>query len=168
MRLGCGVSPMTKLVNAGINVCLGTDGQGSGDNFSMFELMRIASYLQKGVNADSNLLDSYDALKMATINGAKALGIENKTGSIEVGKNADLNILFFRSINMYPINNPIDNIVYNATDDEIETTIINGKIVREKNNFVNLKKDELLNSMEQIRKNMSKYLEKAIKDSSKR
>lgn len=78
LRLGCGVAKIQKMLDEGINVSLGTDGQGSGSNLDMFETMKFAALLQKGVFEDAKYMDSYEVLKMATINGAIALGLEEE------------------------------------------------------------------------------------------
>lgn len=93
LRLGCGVAKIQQMLDAGINVSLGTDGQGSGSNLDMFETMKFAALLQKGIFENSKNMNSYDVLKMATINGAKALGLDDEIGSIEEGKKADLILL---------------------------------------------------------------------------
>ncbi len=93
LRLGCGIAKIQKMLDKGINVSLGTDGQGSGSNLDMFDTMKFAGLLQKGVFENSANMDSYEVLKMATINGAKALGTEDTLGSIEEGKTADMIIL---------------------------------------------------------------------------
>lgn len=90
LRLGCGVAKIQQMVDEGINVSLGTDGQGSGSNLDMFETMKFAALLQKGMFENSRNMDSYEVLKMATINGARALGLDREIGSIEEGKKADI------------------------------------------------------------------------------
>lgn len=86
LRLGCGVAKVQEMINNGINVSIGTDGQGSGSNLDMFEAMKFTALLQKGVFENVKNMDSYEVLKMATINGAKALGLEDEIGSVEVRK----------------------------------------------------------------------------------
>lgn len=131
LKLGCGVSNISKMVEKNINVSLGTDGQGSGSNLDLFETMKITPLLQKGINEDAKKLNAYEVLKMATINGAKALGLEDKIGSIEKGKLADLIILDLNTVVTNPINDLCSDIVYNAKGNNVETTIINGKILME-------------------------------------
>ena len=89
LKLGCGIANISEMLKQGINVTLGTDGQGSGSNLDLFETMKFAALLQKGIKEDAKELPAYEVLKMATINGAKALGLENGIGSIEEGKSAD-------------------------------------------------------------------------------
>lgn len=102
LRLGCGVAKIQKMIDKGINVTLGTDGQGSGSNLDMFDTMKFAALLQKGVFEEPKNMDSYEILKMATINGAKALGLEEKIGTIEEGKEADIIILDLDTENCQP------------------------------------------------------------------
>lgn len=90
LRLGCGIAKVQKMLENGINVALGTDGQGSGSNLDMFDTMKITGLLQKGEFENPKNMDAYEVLKMATINGAKALKLEEKIGTVEEGKDADL------------------------------------------------------------------------------
>lgn len=99
LRLGCGVSKVQDMINAGINVSLGTDGQGSGSNLDMFETMKFAALLQKGVYEESRNMDSYEVLKMATINGAKALKLEDEIRKYRRGKKSRYNTFGLRHRN---------------------------------------------------------------------
>lgn len=131
LKLGCGIANISEMLKQGINVTLGTDGQGSGSNLDLFETMKYTALLQKGINEDATKLPSYEVLKMATINGAKALGLEKEIGSIEEGKCADLIILELNNEITNPINDMCSDIVYNAKGYNVDTTIINGKILME-------------------------------------
>ena len=128
LNLGCGIADLVKYKKNGINVCLGTDGQGSGNSLNLFYTMSLVDYLQKGKYEDPTVMSSYDVLKMATINGAKALGIDD-IGSIEVGKKADIIILDISDISLYPAYDLISFIVHNCFYDVVDTTIIDGKIL---------------------------------------
>ena len=90
LRLGCGIAKIQKMKDKGINIGLGTDGQGSGSNLDLFETMKFAGLLQKGEFENPKNMDSYDILKMATVNGAKALGLEGVLGKIEEEMQADI------------------------------------------------------------------------------
>ena len=131
LKLGCGIANISEMINEEINVSLGTDGQGSGSNLDLFEAMKYTALLQKGKQENAMLMPAYEALKMATINGAKALGLENKIGSIEEGKLADIIVLNLDNIIVKPINDLLSDIVYNVKGNNVETTIINGEIVME-------------------------------------
>lgn len=131
LKLGCGVSNIAEMVENGINVSIGTDGQGSGSNLDLFESMKYTALLQKGIKEDAVCLPAYEVLKMGTINGAKALGLQDKIGSIEEGKIADIIIINLDNIVTNPINDLCADIVYNVKGSNVETTIINGKILME-------------------------------------
>ena len=143
LKLGCGIAKINDFIKNEINVSLGTDGQGSGNNLDMFEVMSYTALLQKGINEDATLLPAYEVLKMATINGAKALNKESKIGSIKEGKNADLIIVNLKSEKTEPVNDVFSNLVYNARGNNVETSIINGKIVME-NRKTNIQNEEEL------------------------
>ncbi len=149
LKLGCGVAKIKKMLQEKINVSLGTDGQGSGSNLDMFETMKFTALLQKGINENPKDLPAYEVIKMATINGAKALGLEDKIGSIEEGKKADIIILNMEKELMQPINDVFADIVYNAKGSDVETTIVNGNILME-NRKICCKEQEIYNKCEKI------------------
>lgn len=129
LKLGCGIANISKMQEEGLNITLGTDGQGSGSNLDMFEAMKFTALLQKGINENPKEMPVYDVLKMATINGAKALGLEDKIGSIEEGKEADIIIINMDSVLTKPENNLLAQIVYNVKGTDVETVIVGGKIL---------------------------------------
>lgn len=150
LKLGCGIAKIQKMLEKNINVTLGTDGQGSGSNLDMFETMKFTALLQKGINENPRNLSAYEVLKMATINGAKALGLQEKIGVIEEGKKADIIILNTNLEQMQPINNVFADIVYNAKGSNVETTIINGKILMENRKLNNINEEEIYKKCTQI------------------
>ena len=151
LKLGCGIAKVQEMLDAGINVALGTDGQGSGSNLDMFETMKFAALLQKGVFENPRNMDSYEVLKMATINGAKALGLDREIGSIEEGKTADIILLDLNTEVMAPNKGSIfANIVYNAKGSNVSHTIINGKILMEDREFLGIDKYEVFDKCEEI------------------
>ena len=149
MRLGCKIADITKYKKQGINVGLGTDGQGSGNNLDMFEAMKIAGLIQGGIHENEERISAKDVIKMATINGAKILGMEGKIGSIEEGKKADIIIVDIsknlNNIKMIPNNDIISNLVYNTEGRNVTTTIVNGKILMEDRKIKNIDVKEILN-----------------------
>lgn len=148
MRLGCKIADITKYLKRGINVSLGTDGQGSGNNLDMFETMKIAGLIQGGIHENEERISAKDVIKMATINGAKILGMEDKIGSIEEGKKADLIIIDISksldNIKMIPNNDIISNLVYNTDGRNVVTTIVNGNVLMEDRKFNNIDIEEIL------------------------
>ena len=135
LRLGCKIADTTKYLEEGITVGLGTDGQGSGNNLDMFETMKIAGLIQGGIHENEKRILAKDVIKMATINGAKLLGLEDKIGSIEVGKRADIIIVDMSdkldNVKMIPNVDIVSNLVYNADGKNVDTTIINGQVLME-------------------------------------
>lgn len=154
LRLGCKIADITKYLNEGINVSLGTDGQGSGNNLDMFETMKIAGLIQGGIHENENRIGSKDVIKMATINGAKALGLEKEIGSIEKGKKADIIIVNMEekldNIKMMPNLNVISNLVYNTEGRCVDTTIINGEILMEDRKIKNINVEEAIKNCKRI------------------
>ncbi len=133
MILASGVARVKKMLDMGINVSLGTDGAASNNSLDMFAEMKLASLLQKGISLDAAAISAYDVLKMATVNGANAMGI--KSGMIKVGYNADLAVLDFSRIGLTPCYDVINNIVYSAHGSDVVMTVIDGKIVYDHGSF---------------------------------
>ena len=157
LKLGCGIANIKKMMECGINVSLGTDGQGSGCSLDMFETMKFAALLQKGLYENPQLMGAYDVLKMATVNGAKALGLDNLIGSVSEGKKADVIIINMDNTRVKPENNLISQIVYNATGDNVETTIVNGNILMENRKLkVDVDKQEVYKKCDEIIERISK------------
>lgn len=150
LKLGCGVANISYMLKNGINVSIGTDGQGSGSNLDLFEAMKYTALLQKGILENPKELPAYEVLKMATVNGAKALGLEESIGSIEQNKSADLIILNLNTVTTTPINNIFSEIVYNVKGINVETSIINGKIVMENRIVKGIKEEDIYEKCEQI------------------
>ena len=130
MKLGSGIAPIAEYLDKGINVALGTDGCASNNNLDMIEEMRLTALIQKGANQNAELLPAQEALKMATINGAKALGLEDKIGSLEKGKLADFIIINTNTTFMRPIYNYYSAIVYSMNSSCIDSVVVNGKKVK--------------------------------------
>ncbi len=130
-KLGNGVAPVPKLLEAGVNVCLGTDGAASNNGQNMFREMAFEALIHKAVNDTPQCVGAKEVFRMATINGAKALMLGEITGSIEKGKRADLAILRLDVPSMIPNNNPLAALSYSANGSETDTVIIDGKIVME-------------------------------------
>jgi len=151
-KIGCGTSDIIRLMNDGVNVALGTDGQGTGNNMDMLELMRYTLLTQRNWRKDPLVISAYDVLKMATINGAKALGIENETGSIEVGKQADLQIYDFNSLTMFPINDALSDLVLNSNHHDIYAVITDGQIVVYKHQFLLDDEKFLIEAVKDVRR----------------
>ena len=147
LNLGCGISDIVKY-RTYVNIALGTDGVGSGNNLNMFYHMSLVDLLQKGMYEDPTVISSYDVLKMATINGAKALGMEDKIGSIEIGKKADIIMLDINDVMTKPHVDLITTVCHNAFH-HVFMTMINGEILMMDNKlFLNINEEELIKKIE--------------------
>lgn len=153
LRLGCKIADVTKYLRNNINVGLGTDGQGSGNNLDMFEAMKIACLLQGGIHENEDRITSKEAIKMATIYGAKVLGLDKKIGSIEIGKEADLIIVDIEpkldNITKLPNNDLISNLVYNTSGRDVLTTIVKGKVLMKDRNILITDENEIISEFKQ-------------------
>lgn len=132
LKLASGCAPVEKMLKYGINVALGTDGASSNNNLDMIEEMHIASLAAKGYYKDPSALPAHEVIKMATINGAKALGISDMTGSIEAGKKADLIMFDQNSAFLNPPVDIVDNIVHSAGRSDLLMTMVEGRILMDR------------------------------------
>ncbi len=142
MKLGNGFAPVPAMLEAGVNVCLGTDGAASNNSLNMFHELSLLTLIHKGVNKTPQCVSAREGFRIATINGAKALGLEKEIGSIEVGKKADLAILNLNTPSLTPRNNLIAGLSYSANGSEVETVIIDGQITIENRKILTM--DEAL------------------------
>ena len=129
MKLSSGTAPVMKYRKAGVNVGIGTDGAASNNDLDMFEAMRQAAFQQKLVTMDPTAITAAEALEMATLGGARALGRGDRLGSLEAGKLADIIIVGMSKPRQQPLFDPVAQIVYASRGDDVETTIVNGKIL---------------------------------------
>lgn len=129
MKLASGTAPVTKYLAAGVTLGLGTDGAASNNDLDMFEAMRQAAFLAKLSSRDPTAVPAQAALDMATIGGARALGMERTIGSLEAGKRADVIVVSMDSARQTPMYDPVSHLVYVTRGDDVRTTIVNGKIL---------------------------------------
>ena len=144
MKLASGIAPISKLLENDICVAIGTDGASSNNNLDLIEELKTASLLQKVSTLDPKVLTSDEALAMGTINGARALGMEDEIGTIEVGKKADLILIDTNNANMVPnSSNLSSNIIYSANGSNVDTTICNGQILMENRKLTTLNEQDI-------------------------
>ena len=129
MKLASGIAPVKAYLAANVAVGLGTDGAASNNDLDMFEAMRAASFLQKVATSDPTAVSARTALQIATIGGARALGMEKQIGSLEPGKRADIIIVSMNAARQTPMYDPISHLVYVTRGDDVQTTIVNGKVL---------------------------------------
>ena len=144
MKLASGVAPVPELLARGVTVGLGTDGCASNNNLDLFTEMDMAAKLHKVHNMDPTSMDALTVLRMATIEGARALGLERLTGSLEVGKKADVIVVDSQRPHLTPMYNPYSNLVYSARGNDVVHSIINGRHVMEDRNLLTLNLTEVM------------------------
>lgn len=131
MKLASGIAPIAKMLDAGVNVSIGTDGASSNNDLDMWDEMRTASLLQKVNTMNPCVLTAYQVLQMATVNGAKAIGKEGELGILQEGALADIILVDFEKPHLYPHTNLISELVYSCHASDVDTVIVNGEIVVE-------------------------------------
>jgi 5-methylthioadenosine/S-adenosylhomocysteine deaminase len=129
MKLASGAAPVTKYLAAGVPLGLGTDGAASNNDLDMFEAMRQASFLAKHTTRDPTVIPAATALDLATIGGARALGLDRAIGSLEAGKRADLITVSTGAARQTPLYDPLSHLVYVTRGDDVRTTIVNGRVL---------------------------------------
>jgi 5-methylthioadenosine/S-adenosylhomocysteine deaminase len=129
LKLGSGIAPVMDMVKAGMNVCLGTDGAASNNNLDLFEEIKTAALIAKGVSHDPTAVAAPAALLMATVCGAKAQGRQLECGQIKLGMDADVIMLDFTRPHLIPCHNVISNLVYSASGHDVVMTMVRGKIL---------------------------------------
>jgi 5-methylthioadenosine/S-adenosylhomocysteine deaminase len=154
MKLGLGAAKIKDLIGLGVNVCLGTDGPASNNTLDMFETMKFAALLQKLTYANPTVLSAYEVLKMATINGAKALGLEDEIGSLEIGKRADIILIDFSKPHLKPLHDVFASLVYSARGSDVDTLIVDGKILMENRHVETLDEKSTIKKAEEIASNL--------------
>ncbi len=159
MKLASGIAPVSKLIEKGICVSIGTDGASSNNNLDLIEELKTASLLQKVSTLDPNVVNSHEAIAMGTIKGAETLGLSDEIGSIEVGKKADIILIDTNSANMVPDSSTLtSNIIYSANGSNVDTTICNGKILMENKKLTVLDEQEIYDKAREAIKNLKEAI----------
>jgi 5-methylthioadenosine/S-adenosylhomocysteine deaminase len=150
MKLANGFAPIDAIMKKGINVALGTDGSASNNNVNLFEEMHLAALVNKAVTEDAESVPATEVLRMATINGAKALGLENEIGSLEIGKRADLILLDTNKPHYFPRHNPVSSLAYSAQAADVKTVMVNGQVLLENYQFKTIDVEETMREAERM------------------
>ncbi len=144
MYLGAGIMPLTEMLEAGVQVALGTDGAASNNSQNMLETMKMAVLLQRVRHRDTAVMDARRALWMATRGGARALGMDDSLGSIEVGKLADLVLVDLHQPSTVAHHDPVASLVYSAHPSNVNTVVVNGRVLVENGRFSLRDQEEVL------------------------
>ena len=146
LKLGSGVARVPKMLEVGVNVALGTDGVSSNNNADLFEEIKLAAMLHKGVSRDPMVVTAHQALEMATVNAARALG--RNTGVVAPGKVADLILVDFNRPNLVPCHDVEENLVFSARGSDVSMNMARGKIIYEKGEFLTLDLEKIRSEVE--------------------
>ncbi len=158
MKLASGIAKVPEMMSAGVNVSIGCDGGPSNNSYDMIREMKTASLLQKARTMNPLSMNAETVLEMATLNGAKALGLHDQIGSIEPGKRADVIVVTMQKPHLIPTFNPVSHITYAALGSDVDTTIIDGKIVMENRHVTTLDERSII---ENASERATKLLERA-------
>ena len=149
-KLASGICRVRDMQKAGVNIGLGTDGAPCNNSNDMFQEMKLASILHKAVSFDPKAVPAEDVLEMATINGARALGLESSIGSLEIGKKADFVAINTESVRMKPWYSPVSAVVYSATGSDVDTVVVDGQIIVQHGTLLTMNEDEICKRADQL------------------
>ena len=158
MKLASGIAPVPEMIARGITVGLGTDGCASNNNLDLFGEMDMAAKLHKAQKLDPTVMDAQTLIRMATIDGARALGFEEITGSLEVGKRADLIVIDINKPHLIPMYNPYSHIVYAANGHDVRHSIIDGRIVMEDRRLLTLDVEDIIGRSKEKSKKVREWV----------
>jgi len=144
MKVAAGIPKVKDLMDLGVVVGIGTDGPASNNILDMFGSMKVAGLLQKISYMDPTVLPAQSVLKMATVDGARALGLERIVGSLEVGKKADIILIDFGRPHLTPLHDPYANVVYSARGSDVDTVVVDGRILMENGDVKTLDEVEVM------------------------
>lgn len=153
LKIASGIAKVPQMLDAGVNVSLGTDGAPCGNTYDMFREMHLAGILHKGANLDAGLVGAETVLEMATINGARALGLEKEVGSLEVGKKADFVVVHPKGLRSAPWDegqvlcggvDPMTTVVYSCTGVDVEMVVVDGEVLVNGGELVKLDEGEII------------------------
>jgi 5-methylthioadenosine/S-adenosylhomocysteine deaminase len=162
MKLASGIAPVPAFLQRGITVGIGTDGVVSNNNLDMFEEMKTLALIHKQHNSNPSLISARQALRMATIDGAKLFGLDDKIGSLEIGKKADMIIVNINQPHMMPLYNIESQLVYSAKGADVETVIVNGKVLVENKQALYINEIELMLNTQKIAYNVMEFLNNKV------
>jgi len=148
-KLASGVCKVPQMLASGVNVALGCDGGPSNNDYDMIREMKLAALIHKAVTLDPLIMPAETVLELATINGARALGLEHEIGSLEAGKKADLVVVDLNRLHTAPSINPVSTLVYAATGGDVDMVVVDGQVVVEQGNLLTMDEDEVIEQAHQ-------------------
>ena len=160
MKLASGVAPVPEMIKAGVTVGLGTDGCASNNNLDMIKEMGTTAKLHKVARLDPTVMDAQTVVRMATIEGAKTLGMEKKIGSLESGKKADIIVIGLNEPHLTPLYCEYSHLVYATSGADVDTVVINGKVVMENRKLLTINEQDVMQKVRDIATKVKKSLQK--------
>ena len=143
LKLASGLCPVGRLLRTGVRLAIGTDGAASNNDLSMLGEMRTACLLAKSVSGDASVLSAAEALEMGTLGGARSLGLQDRIGSLEPGKEADVVAIDLSPPETWPVYHPISQIVYSASAQQVSDVWVAGRRVLEDRQLLTIDLDEV-------------------------
>ncbi len=156
MKLASGVAPVPELIEAGVCVCIGTDGCASNNNLDMFSEMGTAAKLHKVQKGDPTVMDAHTVLRMATVEAARAIGMSDSIGSLEPGKKADIIVIDTLKPHLTPMYHPESHLVYAARGSDVKTVIVDGRTVMEDGKVVTMDVEKVMEKVREIAEEIRK------------
>lgn len=156
LKLASGFCPIERLWNAGVNVAIGTDGAASNNNLDLLGETRTAALLAKAVAQSASAIDAHRALRMATLNGARAMGIDAQTGSLEVGKLADITAFNFNDLSVQPVYDPVSQLIYAAARNCVEHVWVGGKQLLKDRQLLRMDEQKIIRKSQDWARKISK------------
>ena len=164
LKLASGICPLVALLEAGVNVSLGTDGAASNNNLDLLSEAQTAALLAKGISGNAKAVDAFQALEMMTINGAKALGIDKLTGSIEVGKAADLCAIDLSCPETQPLYHVVSQVIYAASSRQVSDVWVAGRRVLHCGQLTTIDLEEVIRKARQWQSRLSGFVNLETKE----
>lgn len=149
LKLACGVAPVTPMLRQGVRVGLGTDGAASTNTLNLFESVRLAAWLQKNLEADAAAMNAYQALELATIGSARVLGIDDRVGSLEQGKRADITLVDLEQPHVAPHHDVLSLLAYSVRAGDVDTVLVDGRVLVQGKRFVAGDREAILRAAQQ-------------------
>ena len=164
LKLASGICPLTSLLKAGVNVALGTDGAASNNDLNLLAEAQTAALLAKGISGDAQAVDAFQMLEMMTINGARALGLDARIGSIEKGKQADLCALDLSAPETQPLYHVVSQLIYAASRRQVSDVWVAGKRLLENGELTTIDLDAVIRSASKWQSRLAGLEEKMISE----
>src|ERR1044072_7394594 len=154
LKLGSGIAPIAKLLEEGVSVSLGADGAACNNRLDMFTEMRTAALLQKALHGPE-VMPASRVLRMATIDGARALGLDSEIGSLEIGKRADVAVVRLDRLHATPVNDVVSALVYSTEQDDVDAVIIDGDLLMRERELLRLNEREIIEDAQVQKENLT-------------